>query len=298
MRFSEDEISAYEQLSTILELRVASQAQPFYTLRINGKNFSVDTRRLISLDKFSYSYFLSNTLNGVKRKYEVFNNVANNAATFFKMQVGNSGYRAKLVRSSILYTNTPYFIAVQSQYRSPVTVSLPSEIKVENTFEFVTMGRNFLGKVLTPIGGLEQTGTYKVDCRFNKADVSSKIETVAKCKGKIKLYNEDTGYLIRMHLMKMKAPMFLNIDPPYVIKGSKLYTNFFTEGDHLNLQRVIIKYLDAKFPWIITYDDCLLVRDLYHRFHMEEYGITHSAGGSVQGKEIVITNLTVDRFKW
>ncbi|MDD4730208.1 MAG: hypothetical protein PHN55_15835, partial [Dysgonamonadaceae bacterium] len=127
LRFSEEEISAYEQLSTIFELRFASQAQPFYTLRINGRNFSVDTQRLIPLDKFSYNYFLSNTLNGIKRKYEVFNNVANNAATFFKMQVGDSGYRAKLVRSSVLYTNIPYFIVFQSQSQhwSPVDVRRP-----------------------------------------------------------------------------------------------------------------------------------------------------------------------------
>lgn len=151
LRFSEDEISAYEQLSTTFELRVASQAQPFYSLRINGKNFTSDVQRLIPLEKFSHSYFLSNTLNGVKRKYEVFNNNTTNAATFFKMQVDDSGYRAKLVRSSVLYTNIPYFIAFssQSQYWSPVDVPLPSEIKVESTFKFETMGRRFIGKVLT-----------------------------------------------------------------------------------------------------------------------------------------------------
>lgn len=158
---------------------------------------------------------------------------------------------------------------------------------------------NFSGVIKGgPIGGSAQTGTYKVDCRFNKVDISSKIETIAKLKTKIKLYNKDAGYLIRMSLMRIKAPMFLNIDPPYVIKGSQLYTNFFTGRDHLNLQRVIIKHLGAEFPWIITYDDCPLVRDLYWRFHMEEYGITHNAGRSVQSKEIVITNLPKDRFTW
>jgi len=158
---------------------------------------------------------------------------------------------------------------------------------------------NFSGVIKGgPIGGLTQAGTYKVDCRFNKADISSKIETIAKLKGKIRLYNKDAGYLISMSLLKMKAPMFLNIDPPYVVKGSRLYTNFFTEGDHLNLQRVIIKHLGEEYPWIITYDDCPLVRDLYRQFHMEEYGITHNAGGTVQGKEIVITNLATDRFVW
>ncbi len=149
-----------------------------------------------------------------------------------------------------------------------------------------------------PIGGLDQSGTYKIDCRFNKEDISRRIEDIAQLKSKIKLYNKDAGYLIRMNLMKMKAPMFFNIDPPYVVKGSQLYTNFFTEGDHLNLQRVIVKHLDADYPWIITYDDCSLVRDLYRQFHMQEYGINHNAGGTVLGKEIVITNIPNDGFLW
>jgi len=158
---------------------------------------------------------------------------------------------------------------------------------------------NFSGVIKGgPIGGLAQEGTYKIDCRFNKIDISKKIETVSKLNGKIKLYNREAGDLIRMNLMRMKTPMFLNIDPPYVVKGSRLYTNFFTEGDHLNLQRVIIKHLDNEFPWIITYDECSLIRDLYRTFHVQEYGIMHNAGKSVQGKEIVITNLPVDKFVW
>lgn len=158
---------------------------------------------------------------------------------------------------------------------------------------------NFSGVIKGgPIGGLDQSGSYKVDCRFNKKNIISKVETIAQLKSKIKLYNKDAGYLIRMNLMKMKSPMFLNIDPPYVVKGSLLYTNFFTKRDHLNLQRVILKHLDDKYPWIITYDDCLLVRELYRRFHLQEYVITHNAGRTVQGKEIVITNIPANKFLW
>jgi len=158
---------------------------------------------------------------------------------------------------------------------------------------------NFSGVIKGgPIGGLDQSGTYKVDCRFNKKELKSKIDTIAQLKSKIKLYNKDAGNLIKMSLMKMKSPMFLNIDPPYVVKGSQLYTNYFTEGDHLDLQRIIIKYLNENYPWIITYDDCQLVRDIYQRFYMQEYGIAHNAGGTVQGKELVITNLHDDRFFW
>lgn len=150
-----------------------------------------------------------------------------------------------------------------------------------------------------PIGGLKQTGNYKIDCRFNREDISRRIESVAQLKSKIRLYNKDAGYFIKMHLKKMKSPMFLNIDPPYVIKGSQLYTNFFTEEDHLNLKNVIVKHLDdIEYPWIITYDACSLVRDLYKDFDMEEYNIMHNAGGSVLGKEIVITNIPSEKFIW
>jgi DNA adenine methylase len=197
-----------------------------------------------------------------------------------------------------LITDTPVTIEErkrQKQYYKDVNVD-----PLIDGFATLFLNRvNFSGVIKGgPIGGIAQTGTYKVDCRFNKTDICNKIGNIAKLKSKIKLYNKDAGYLIRMNLMKMKAPMFLNIDPPYVLKGSQLYTNYFTEGDHLNLQRVIVKHLDEDFPWIITYDDCLLVRDLYRRFHTEEYGITHNAGGSVQGKEIVITNLSSDKFIW
>lgn len=197
-----------------------------------------------------------------------------------------------------LITDTP--ITIEERERQKLNYRDVDADSLSDGFATLFLNRvNFSGVIKGgPIGGLAQTGTYKVDCRFNKTDIRSKIETIAKLKGKIKLYNKDASYLIRMSLTKMKAPMFLNIDPPYVVKGSQLYTNFFTEGDHLNLQRDIIRHLGEEFPWIITYDVCNLVRDLYKRFHMQEYGITHNAGGSVQGKEIVITNIPTGRFVW
>lgn len=197
LRFSEDEISDYEQLSTIFELRTASQMPPFYTLRINRTYFSVNT--LIPLEKFSYSYFLSNTLNGIKRKYEVFNNVANNAATFFKMQVGDSGYRAKLVRNSVLYTNIPYFIVFhsQSQHWSPVDVRLPSEIKVENTFKFETMGKKFIGKVLNITAKTAQIDSllFSWGYKLEAAETLTLLWPPAILSEDISLINADAAYL-------------------------------------------------------------------------------------------------------
>lgn len=197
-----------------------------------------------------------------------------------------------------LITDTP--ITIEERKRQKQNYKSLDSDPLTDGFAMLFLNRvNFSGVIKGgPIGGLDQSGTYKVDCRFDKNNIKSKIETVAQLKSRIKLYNKDAGYLISMNLMKMKSPMFLNIDPPYVVKGSQLYTNFFTEDDHLNLQRVILKHLDAEYPWIITYDDCPLVRELYKGFHMQEYGIAHNAGGTVQGKEIIITNFPADRFHW
>ncbi|MCL5048259.1 MAG: hypothetical protein M1374_05690 [Firmicutes bacterium] len=199
LRFSENEISDYEQHSAIFELRAACQAQPFYTLRINGKNFSADTQKLIPLNKFSCNYFLSNTLNGTKRKYEVFKNIANNAATFFKIQVNYGGNRAKLVRSSVLYTNTLYFIVFQNQSQqwSPVDVCLPSEIEVKSTFEFETMAKKFIGKTLTitaktaPIDSLLSSWGYRLKC----AETLTLLWPPAILSEDISLINANVAYL-------------------------------------------------------------------------------------------------------
>lgn len=149
LRLSDGEIAFNEQQKTTFELRAFAQEQAFFTLSINKRNFASDIPTMIPIQKFSYNYFLSNTINSVKRKYEVFKNCCSNAATFFKIQGNDSDYKAKQVRSSILYTNVPYLVVFQSQYSSPWDRSLPSDIKVDDTFRFETMGRKFLGKSLT-----------------------------------------------------------------------------------------------------------------------------------------------------
>lgn len=149
LRFSNDEITTYEQTATAFELRASAQERAFLTLQINSSNFETDMPRMIPIDKFAVNYYLSNTLNGIKRKYEVFKNNSGNFPTFFKVQSGDKDFKAKLVRSSIVYTNVPYFVVYSNEYSSPWDRYLPSELEVSSIFRFETMGRKFLGKVLT-----------------------------------------------------------------------------------------------------------------------------------------------------
>jgi len=147
LRFSGDEINAYEQHNVVFELRSSATEQAFFSLPINNTNFAPDTPTLIPINRFSFSYFLSNTLNGTKRKYDFFK--SGNTPVFFKLHGNDSDYKAKLVRGAVLYTNVPYFVAFQNQYSTPYDVRFPGEIQVDDTFRFETMGRKFLGKILT-----------------------------------------------------------------------------------------------------------------------------------------------------
>lgn len=149
LHFSGNEIVAYEQSAAVFELRASTQGQAFFTLCINNNNFRPDVQRMIPIEKFSYSYYLSNTLNDVKRKYEVFKNSNGSVPTFFKVQGIDIDYKAKLVRSDVLYTNVQYLAVYQSRYLYPQDSALPRDIKVNDTFQFETMGRKFLGKILT-----------------------------------------------------------------------------------------------------------------------------------------------------
>lgn len=157
---------------------------------------------------------------------------------------------------------------------------------------------NFSGVIMGgPIGGLSQSGPYKIDCRFNKSEVVKKIEEIALLKNRISIFNYDASELITNQLQGIIDTAFFNIDPPYVIKGSRLYTNYFKELDHRNLKKVISQHL-SDIPWIITYDDCALIREIYSQYHMLGYGIQHNVGRSFEGKELVITNIPGNKFSW
>ena len=170
---------------------------------------------------------------------------------------------------------------------------------LSNGFATLFLNRvNFSGIINGgPIGGVSQSSDYKIDCRFNKKDIIKKIKKIALLRDKIELYNFDASELIKVHLKNRICDSFFNIDPPYVEKGKELYTNYFKNDDHKELSKIIIENL-KKTKWIVTYDDCKLIKDIYKNYNQIKYKIVHNAGGTVRGKEIVVTNIPKHLFKW
>ncbi|MEM0142433.1 MAG: DNA adenine methylase [Candidatus Parvarchaeum sp.] len=197
-----------------------------------------------------------------------------------------------------LVSDTP--ITLEERERQKSNYQDPHVDILSDGFATLFLNRvNFSG-ILTsgPLGGMTQTGKYKIGCRFNKVEIIRKIEAIGQLRGKIRLHNKDAVELFKTDLATTKVPVFLNIDPPYVEKGPYLYTSFFQEEDHYALKEAIVRDLDGESPWIMTYDDCDLIRDLYSEFYMQEYGITHNVHTSRAGQELVITNLPTENFIW
>lgn len=110
------------------------------------------------------------------------------------------------------------------------------------------------------IGGKEQTGTYKIDARFNQETLCKKARSIAAKADCIELHNLDV-----LDFMSSVAPKFgksslLYLDPPYVQKGPGLYENSFTDDDHRELAARVKQYGGK---WMVTYDTDELVDELY-----------------------------------
>lgn len=123
------------------------------------------------------------------------------------------------------------------------------------------------------IGGKNQSGKYKIDCRFNKKTVIELIKKIANYKDKIELYNLEAMDFI--NIVKSQRNQFYFIDPPYYNNGKQLYTNFFNDEHHAELKKYVTKNMKTK-KFIISYDDCLEIRSLYKNYPKKNISLKYS----------------------
>ena len=76
-----------------------------------------------------------------------------------------------------------------------------------------------------PIGGLDQSGPWKIDARFNKETLSNRIQQIAAYKTRITVSKKDGIAQTNHYLTKKNALIYL--DPPYYDKGATLYLNHY-----------------------------------------------------------------------
>lgn len=134
-----------------------------------------------------------------------------------------------------------------------------------------------------PIGGLEQTGNWLIDARFNKPDLVSRIRNLKQFSSQVDVREERAVELVRT-LNRRTKPVLLYVDPPYVVQGEELYMTDHSWNEHRRLEQVLTK---SPHPWILTYDTDDRTRILYREFRCLRFGISHTAQVQKVGREFM-----------
>ncbi len=137
-----------------------------------------------------------------------------------------------------------------------------------------------------PIGGLDQTGKWKIDARFNKEGLAERIRQLARYKSRIAVFNRDGVELISDYLGKKNA--FIYLDPPYYEKGAALYLNHYKKEDHEGLAKRLNASPDAF--WLLTYDNKKEIKSLYPDRQIFNFSLNYNAYEARKGKEVMIVS--------
>ncbi|KKB74064.1 MULTISPECIES: DNA adenine methylase [Bacillus] len=144
----------------------------------------------------------------------------------------------------------------------------------------------------------DNSGKYKLDCRFNKVDLINKIRHISLVKDSINLYNYDAIFFIK-HILPIfpEQQLFIFFDPPYYEQGKNLYTNFYTHNDHEELCNAIKEISESH--WITTYDFNQAIANLYKDVPTKVYQLHYSANRKRKEKEFLFHNIKtrVDSFE-
>lgn len=140
-----------------------------------------------------------------------------------------------------------------------------------------------------PIGGLDQTGNYKIDARFNRDALRERIRILSLYKDCITVTCQDGLETIREYADK--SDTFIHADPPYFEKAGSLYMNAFQPRDHENLARVLNNIEDSS--WVLTYDNVPQVSELYRDRRRRAFELNYSAHRVMKATEIAVLSDSV-----
>lgn len=144
-----------------------------------------------------------------------------------------------------------------------------------------------------PIGGRDQLGRWKINARFNKAELSRRIIRIALYKERISVFNMDAIDFLQQKILNenLNNQALVYLDPPYYIKGKRLYLNHYQHEDHEHLAKFMKKQKDIK--WILSYDNVPEIRKLYSKMNQLPFNLRYSAYASKVGSELLIYDNTI-----
>ena len=136
------------------------------------------------------------------------------------------------------------------------------------------------------IGGQEQAKDWKMDVRFKREELVTRIQRIAARKKDIKLYNKDVNSFIKNYVPLYEENALIYFDPPYFRKGQQLYMNFFNYKDHVRIEQEIREHVNC--DWIITYDYEPQIEEIYHNYNLRLYDLNYSVSTKRKANELMI----------
>lgn len=182
--------------------------------------------------------------------------------------------------------NTP--ITIDEWYKQKEVYSSSKVYSLDLAFATLFLNRTNRSGILNagPIGGYSQSGEWKIDVRFDRDALISKIKSISTYRNHIIVYNKDIISLLRNYVPRFGQGTFIYFDPPYYNKGQKLYKNFLTPTDHCKIHDVIMTEINV--PWIMTYDDVTEISNLYANYAARRFDLTYSAANKGTASELMI----------
>lgn len=135
-----------------------------------------------------------------------------------------------------------------------------------------------------PIGGVKQTGKWKLNARFNKPGLLRRCKKVVEYRDRIHVSSCDgIDFIDRLDA----EATFLFIDPPYFARGRTLYLNALDNEYHAELARRLKAMSHS--AWVLTYDDCSEVRYMYRGWAtIRPFSLRYAASERRNGTELLI----------
>lgn len=133
-----------------------------------------------------------------------------------------------------------------------------------------------------PIGGLQQTGSWKIDARFNRRQLAWRVRQLGHYRNRVTVLEEDGLAVIERYT---GPRVFVYADPPYLVRGSDLYLDTLTWPDH---QRLASLLDNSAARWMVTYDNDWRVHELYPAQRRAVFSIAHTAAKPHVGQELAV----------
>lgn len=134
-----------------------------------------------------------------------------------------------------------------------------------------------------PIGGNAQEGRWKIDARFNKDRQIENIASLGTFRDQFEVTCLDAQDFLNKNIDEDEN--FFYLDPPYYVKGKKLYKNFYSHEDHQKIRDRL--EMSPSAHWLVSYDDVPEIRAIYEPREPFCYGLNYSAGPASRGSEVM-----------